>query len=79
MRPLTLGLVSRDAITLVSVSCDVESTINVSLHSLGQDDQNDVQNDFLGHVSPLGPALASCHADSVFNIPTTFLRSRQSK
>ena len=34
----------------------------VPLHSLGQDDQNDVQHNFFGHVISLASALYLCNA-----------------
>ena len=49
---------------------------NVPLHSIGNDEYNDVQHDIFGHVTPfLGPVLASCYANSVINGATAFLRS----
>ena len=50
-----------------------------SLHSTGQDDRNEVQHDFSGHVMPLALELASHNAVSILNVTITFLRSRQSK
>ena len=47
------------------------------LNFLGQDDRNEVQHDFFGHVIPL--ALVSCDVDSIFNGIIGFLRSRQLK
>ena len=49
------------------------------LHSLGQDDQNEVQHNIFGHVIPFGPALASCHPYSIVHGTIPFLRSRKLK
>ena len=43
------------------------------LHSLDQDDKNEVQHDFIGYVTPLAPASASHDADGIVNSTTTFL------
>ena len=48
------------------------------LYSLGQDDQNKVQHDFLSHVTPLQPAMTSHDANVVINGIITFPRSIQS-
>ena len=45
----------------------------VLMHSLGKDDQNEVQMDFWGHVTALAPALASYDSDSIANGTTAFL------
>ena len=42
------------------------------LHSLGQDDQNEVQYDSAGHVMPF--TLASHDADGVINVTIAFIR-----
>ena len=47
------------------------------LHSIYQEDQNEVQHDFLGHVIPL--ASAAHDADGVVSSTTAFPRSRQLK
>ena len=44
------------------------------LHSLGQDDQIEVQQDFIGNVMPL--TMASYDADGVINGTIAFLMSR---
>ena len=49
------------------------------LHFIGQHDQNEVQDYFIDHVTPLAPALTSCDADSVGNGTVAFLRLRQLK
>ena len=49
------------------------------LVSIGLDDQNEVQHDFLDHVTPLAPALTSHDTDSIFSETITFLVSGQSK
>ena len=49
------------------------------LHSLGQDDQNKVQHDFFGQVTPLAPVSVSHGANGIVQGIITFLRSRQSK
>ena len=48
----------------------------VPLHKLGQDDQNEMQCDIFGHVTPLVLALAPHDTESVVNGTITFLRSR---
>ena len=60
-----------------SASCDADSITMAPFHSLGQDDQNDMQHDYSGHVMPL--ALLSHYTDSVINDISVFLRSLQSK
>ena len=37
------------------------------LHSLGQDDQNEVQNYFFGYVTSLAQVSSSYNADSAIN------------
>ena len=49
------------------------------MHSLGQDDQNDLQHDFFGHVTLLTLAWALHDADSIANGTTAFLKLRQLK
>ena len=44
-----------------------------SLYSLGQDYQNEVQQDFFGHVTALAPASESHDVDGIVNITITFL------
>ena len=48
------------------------------LHSFHQDDQNETQLQFFGHVTPLEWALALCDTDHVVNGIIAFLRSGQS-
>ena len=50
----------------------------VPLHSLGQDDQNEVQHYIFGHVTAWVPALASHDISGVNNGIIAFPRSRQS-
>ena len=45
-------------------------------HFLDQDDQNQVEHDFLGHVMPVTLASESPDAKSIINGTTAFLRSR---
>ena len=47
------------------------------LHSSGQDDQNEVQYDVFGNVTPL--ASASHDADGIVNSTNIFLVSKLSK
>ena len=47
-----------------------------SLHSLGHDDQVEVQQDFFGHVTPLVPASTSHDDNDIVNSTTVFVRSR---
>ena len=42
-------------------------------HLLGQDDQNEMQHDFCGHVMQLAPAPASCDASGTINGTTKFV------
>ena len=49
------------------------------LHSLGPDDQNEVQHYFFGHVTQLAPASPGHDADGIVNGTITFLMSRWSK
>ena len=44
----------------------------ITLHFLHQDYQSDVQHDFFGHMTLLGPVLAACDVDSVVNSTTAF-------
>ena len=46
----------------------------VYIHSIGQDERNEVQHDFTGHMMPL--AYVSYDADSVFTGTIEFLRPR---
>ena len=50
-----------------------------ALCSLGHDNENEVQHNYFGHVTPLATALASCDADSVVNGTNAFLSYRQLK
>ena len=79
MMQLVWVLVSCYVIALVQHYLMWTAPSMTPLHSLGQVDQNDIQVDYFGHVTPLGPALASCDADSVVNGTTAFLSSRQLK
>ena len=45
----------------------------VPLHSLSQDDQNGVQHDIFGNVTPLVTTLESHDTDGVINGPIAFL------
>ena len=45
----------------------------VPLHFLGQDDQNEVQHDIIGHLMPL--VLASHDADGIINGTIALLKS----
>ena len=51
----------------------------VPLHSLGQDDQNEVQHDVLDHVTALAQASTSNYANGIVNGTITFLISKWSK
>ena len=46
------------------------------LHSLGQDNSNEVQHDLFGHVTLLVLASASCIANSIVNDTIESLGSR---
>ena len=46
------------------------------LHSLGQYNQNEVQNDFYGHVMSLAAAVASCDGNKIISGTITFVLSR---
>ena len=46
-----------------------------AIHSLGQDRQNEVQHDLVGHVQPLLLTLASHDANAIVNDTTAFLKS----
>ena len=37
------------------------------LHSLGQDNSNELQQDYFGHATPLAPVSASCDANGIVN------------
>ena len=50
-----------------------------SLHSLGQDDRNEVQHDLSCHVMPLALILASHVSISIVKETATFLTSKKSK
>ena len=52
---------------LILVSCDVDDISVTLIHSLGQEDQNEVQHDYFGHVMLLAPVLASCDADGIIS------------
>ena len=49
------------------------------LCSFDQENENEVQHDIFGYVTPLESFLASCDADSVVNGTIAFCRSRQLK
>ena len=53
-------------------------SLMAQLHSLSQDDQNELQNDFFGYVVPFVAVLASCDGDGIISGNIIFLRSRQS-
>ena len=44
----------------------------ITLHSLGKDSQNEMQQEFYGHVTPLEPASASHPADGIVNATIIF-------
>ena len=44
------------------------------LHLLAQDDQNEEQHDFLGHVMPLAPVLTSHNVSGIVNGTIIFIR-----
>ena len=46
---------------------------------LVQDDQNEVQHDFFGHLVPLALVLVSHNVKGIINGTIAFLRSRWSK
>ena len=50
----------------------------VPLDSLGQDNQNEVQNGFSGHVTLLAPVVVLNNADGNIRSTITFLRLRYS-
>ena len=47
------------SLALVPALCGTDSITNSTMHSLGQDNQNEVQHDFFGHVTPLSPVSTS--------------------
>ena len=47
-----------------------------ALHSSVQDDENEVQHDFSGHMTPLAQTSASHEADGIVSSTITFLVSR---
>ena len=47
------------------------------LYSLGQDDENEVQHDIFGHVTPLVQLTVYLDTDRFVNGTTALLRSRQ--
>ena len=51
----------------------------ITLHLFSQDNQNEEQCDFFGHVMHLVLALASHDAEGIVIICHAFTRSRQSK
>ena len=59
--------------------CQCNLMSMASLHSLGQDDKNEVQHHFSCHGMPLALVLASHDAVSILSVTITFLRSRQLK
>ena len=44
-----------------------------TIHSLGQDDLNEVKHDYFGNLTPLVPALALHDASGVINGTIAFL------
>ena len=50
--------------------------INGTIHFLGQDNQNEVQQDFFGHVMPLVLAPKSKDAGNTISHTISFLKSR---
>ena len=50
--------------------------INGNIHFLGQDNQNEVQNGFLGHVMPLVLVSTSCDAANIISHANAFPESR---
>ena len=58
--------------------CDMMLTASsmVPLHSLGQDNQNEVQHDFFDQLKPLAPASESHNAGGIVNSTITILMSR---
>ena len=48
----------------------------IPLHSLGQDNQNEVQHDSFGNVMPLALVLLLHNANDIINSSTEFLLSR---
>ena len=45
-------------------------------HLLGQDDQNEIQHNFFGHVKYMVLALAACDADGIVNGTAAFVSSK---
>ena len=76
MMPLALVMVSCDSIALMSASCDADRTINDTINSLGQHDQNEVQHDSFVHDTILVPALVLHDANDLANGTNALLRSR---
>ena len=46
------------------------------LHCLGKNDQNEVQYDFFGHVTPMTMASTSHFADGIVSLTITLLMFR---
>ena len=44
-------------------------------HSLGQDDRNEVQNDFFGHVTTLALTLGKHDAKDIVNDTTPYIKT----
>ena len=69
-------------LTLVVASCNhvMPTTLSMPLSQvLGNRQQNEMLEDFFGHVMQWAPALASCGADNTINGIIASLRSRQMK
>ena len=45
----------------------VNGTVNGTIHFIGQDNQNEVQYDFLSHMMPLVLASKSCDVDNLIS------------
>ena len=52
--------------------------VNGTIHFLGQDNQNEVQHHFYGHLMPLMLTSALHDADNIFNHTIALYRSIQS-
>ena len=61
---------------LVQSNVTLMALTMVSLHLLGQDDQNEVQHNIFGHVTPLAPLPMSYNTDDIIDGISKFLTSR---